>query len=210
MKERPILFRGREVRLILDGRKTMTRRVVRLRAGEIAHEGGDGSLHAVENTTWGDCIERVVHCPYGVPGDLLWVRETCWHREVHHADCLDEYEYCATCEHPNGSTNPADYNTNDGYWRKLPSIFMPRWASRLTLRITSVRVERVREITEEDARAEGCCCSDCWPTMPNPPPDHCGCRSKFANIWDSINAVRGFGWDTNPWVWVVGFERVSQ
>jgi len=199
VKERPILFSAPMVLAILDGRKTMTRRVVKPQPETAC---------MISDSTASLCYPGMLwrKCPYGVPGDLLWVRETCWHREVHHADCLDEYEYCATCAHPNGSTNPADYNTNDGYWRKLPSIFMPRWASRLTLRITSVRVERVQEITEEDARAEGCCCSDCWPTMPNPPPDHCGCRSKFANIWDSINADRGFGWDTNPWVWVVGFE----
>jgi len=204
MKERPILISGPMVRAILAGSQNMTRRVVRLRAGEIAHEGGDGSLHAVSNATWGDCIERVIQCPYGVPGDLLWVRETCWHREVHHADCLDEYEYCATCAHPNGSTNPADYHTNDGYWRKLPSIFMPRWASRLTLRITSIRVERVQDITEEDAWAEG---------FPDPDGTNRGypdrARYWFHALWDSINAERGFGWDANPWVWVVGFEVVQ-
>ena len=205
MKERPIPFRGREVRAILDGRKTMTRRVVKLRAGEIAHDGDDGSLHAVANTTWGDCIERIIHCPYGVPGDLLWVRETCWHREVHHADCLDEYEYCATCEHPNGSTNPADYNTNDGYWRKIPSIFMPRWASRLTLRITSIRVERLQEITEQDAMREGVK-AECVSTQPG----IYSYRAPFVELWDSINAARGFGWDANPLVWVVAFERVQQ
>jgi len=202
VKERPILFSAPMVRAILAGTQTQTRRVVKPQPTSnhgLVFEG-------IALGTFGAVSDGEVTCPCGVPGDMLWVRETCWHREVHHADCLDEYEYCATCAHPNGSTNPADYNTNDGYWRELPSIFMPRWASRLTLRITSVRVERVQEITEEDARAEGCCCSDCWPTMPNPPPDHCGCRSKFANIWDSINADRGFGWDTNPWVWVVGFE----
>ena len=131
---------------------------------------------------------------------------------LYHADCLDEYEYCATCEHPNGSTNPADYNTNDGYWRKLPSIFMPRWASRLTLRITSVRVERVQDITEEDARAEGASRSHQgdrphFSRHPVPNDTH---RLGFVHIWDSINAGRGFGWDANPWVWVIGFEVVPQ
>ena len=204
MKGRPIIFSAPMVRVILDGCKTMTRRVVKLRAGEIAHEGGDGSLHAVANTTWGDCIERIIQCPYGVPGDMLWVRETCWHREVHHADCLDEYEYCATCEHPNGSTNPADYNTNDGYWRKLPSIFMPRWASRLTLWNRSVRVERLQDITEQDAMREGVV------PVPGTEGNSHSYRWPFCLLWDSINAGRGFGWDANPWVWVIGFEVVPQ
>lgn len=130
MKERPILFSGRMVRAILDGRKTMTRRVVRLSAGEIAHEGDDGSLHAVANTTWGDSIERVIRCPYGVPGDMLWVRET-WQQVF--PECGGPVEY------------RADYGEGSyirGGWR--PSIFMPRWASRLTLWNRSVRVERLR------------------------------------------------------------------
>ena len=194
MKERPILFSGPMVRVILDGRKTMTRRVVRLRAGEIAHEGGDGSLHAVENTTWGDCIERVIQCPYGVPGDMLWVRET-WQQVFPECDGPVEYR--------------ADYGAGSyisGGWR--PSIFMPRWASRLTLRITSIRVERVQDITEEDARAEGAPISHQgdrphFSRHPVPNDTH---RLGFVHIWDSINAGRGFGWDANPWVWVIGFD----
>jgi hypothetical protein len=196
MKERPIPFRGREVRAIRDGRKTMTRRVVRLRAGESAHEGGDGSLHAVSNTTWGDCIERVIQSPYGVPGDMLWVRET-W------AENID---------------GDVIYRADNGIaesmidrWR--PSIFMPRWASRLTRRITSIRVERVQEISFADARAEGCdpdfieymqCDNDDACTG-----KHNGEKWHFVRLWDSINADRGFGWDTNPWVWVIGFEHME-
>ena len=189
MKERPIPFRGREVRAILDGSQTMTRRVVRLSAGEIAHEGDDGSLHAVANTTWGDCVERVVHCPYGVPGDLLWVRET-WQQVFPECDGPVEYR--------------ADYGAGSyisGGWR--PSIFMPRWASRLTLRITSVRVERVRDITEEDARAEG------FKDVVGKYARGDEARIWFAELWDIINAKRGFGWDANPWVWVVGVEVVQ-
>ena len=186
MKERPILFSGPMVRAILVGRKTMKRMVVKLRAGEIAHEGGDGSLHAVANTTWGDCIERVIQCPYGVPGDLLWVRET-W------AENID---------------GDVVYRADNGVaesmidrWR--PSIFMPRWASRLTLRITSVRVERVQEIPEADARAEG------FKDVVGKYARGDEARIWFAELWDIINAARGFGWDANPWVWVVGFEVVQ-
>lgn len=203
MKGRPIIFSGPMVRVILDGRKTMTRRVVRLRAGESAHEGDDGSLHAVANTTWGDCIERIIHCPYGVPGDMLWVRETWATTEQagdHPADSVVVHR----------ATDP-DWETMDG-WRWRPSKFMPRWASRLTLRITSIRVELVQDITEEDARAEGA------PRSHQGDRPHCSRhpvpndthRLGFVHIWDSINAGRGFGWDANPWVWVIGFEVVPQ
>lgn len=203
MKERPILFSGPMVRVILDGRKTMTRRVVRLRAGEIAHDGGDGSLHAVANATWGDCIERVIQCPYGEPGDLLWVRETWATTEQSGAHPSDaEMVYRAT---------DPDWETMEG-WQWRSSIFMPRWASRLTLRITSIRVERVQDITEEDARAEGAPISHQgdrphFSRHPVPNDTH---RLGFVHIWDSINAGRGFGWDANPWVWVIGFEVVPQ
>ena len=191
MKERPILFSGPMVRVILDGCKTMTRRVVKLRAGEIAHEGGDGSLHAVANTTWGDCIERVIQCPYGVPGDLLWVRET-WASDVD--GCPAGLSYRADHLDPRG-----DGPANPMRWR--PSIFMPRWASRLTLRIMSVSVERLQEITEEDAMREGVKAE-----FVSTHPRIYSYRAPFAELWDSINAERGFGWDTNPWVWVIGFE----
>jgi hypothetical protein len=192
MKERPIIFSGPMVRAILDGRKTMTRRVVKLRDGEIAHDGDDGSLHAVANTTWCDCIERVIHCPYGVPGDLLWVRETWATTEqagVHPSDAEMLYR----------ATDP-DWETMDG-WRWSPSIFMPRLASRLTLRITSVRVELVQEITEHDAMREGANAESV-----STQPGIYSYRAPFAKLWDSINAKRGFNWDANPLVWVVGFE----
>ena len=190
MKERPILFSGPMVRAILDGRKTMTRRVVRLRAGEIAHEGGDGRLHAVANTTWGDCIERVIQCPYGVPGDMLWVRET-WASDVD--GCPAGLGYRADHLDPRG-----DGPANPMRWR--PSIHMPRWASRLTLEITAVRVERLQDISEADARAEGC---------PAECPDG-NAVDWFSGIWDGINAERGYPWSSNPWVWVIGFERVQR
>ena len=195
MKERPIISSAPMVRAILAGTKTQTRRVVRLRAGESAHEGGDGRLHAVANTTWGCCVERVIQCPYGVPGDLLWVRETWATTEQagdHSADRVVVYR----------ATDP-DWETMEG-WQWRPSIFMPRWASRLTLRITSVRVERVQEIPEADARAEG------FKDVVGKYARGDEARIWFAELWDIINAARGFGWDTNPWVWVIGFERVQR
>ena len=131
-------------------------------------------------------------CPYGVPGDRLWVRETFYSNGM--------------CKNTMSCHYRATYNglfTPDTVpWKWTPSIFMPRWASRITLEITGVRVERVQDISEEDARAEGI-------------PDEYRAghriyyRPRFKTLWDSINAKRGFGWDSNPWVWVVEFKRVG-
>ena len=159
-KERPILFSGPMIRAILENRKCQTRRVVRLRAGEIAHEGDDGSLHAVANTTGGDSIERVIRCPYGVPGDRLWVRETFRVESVGtHVPVKIPYEdvgivYAADGEKRNIHREYPSALSRTCHNNK-PSIFMPRWASRITLEITGVRVERLQEITEADAIAEG-------------------------------------------------------
>jgi hypothetical protein len=134
-------------------------------------------------------------CPYNGPGDRLWVRET-W------AD-----------EHP--FDGQILYRERDEYraperWR--PSIFMPRKYSRILLEVVSVRVERLQEISEEDAREEGIIdggCLSCGGSEPcgcsNPKPD---ARDAFINLWDSINAKRGVGWDVNPLVWVVEFKRI--
>ena len=145
--------------------------------------------------SWGSqpCPERDAHklpslkCPYGAPGDRLWVRET-WDTDG------KTIAYRATT--PETTTDPEPMR-----WR--PSIHMPRWASRLTLAVTSVRVERVQEITEADARAEG---------IEPQRSDYSGEDSnslQFRDLWDSINAARGYGWAVNPWVWVVEFERVQ-
>ena len=203
MTVKPILFNGEMVRAILEGRKTMTRRVVKPQPTfdfptlTMQGVGDDEGLWKLSP------LDKPVRCPYGVPGDLLWVRETWATTEqagVHPSDAEMLYR----------ATDP-DWETWDG-WRWSPSIFMPRWASRLKLRITSIRVERVQDITEEDARAEGAPISHQgdrphFSRHPVPNDTH---RLGFVHIWDSINAGRGFGWDANPWVWVVGFERVSQ
>ena len=210
MKERPILFSGPMVRAILDGRKTMTRRVLKRQP----HEGVDAvewqdhiivGMNVPDQSGFammrGGVIEsEAIRCPYGAPGDRLWVREAHWHREVFHADCLNDYEYCATCERPDGSLDPNDYHNMNGYWRKCPSIHMPRWASRINLEITGVRVERLQDITDADALAEGACHPD--------PRAKDGCyRSAFEGLWESINGAAS--WDANPFVWVVEFRRVD-
>lgn len=172
MSERPILFNGEMVRAILEGRKTQTRRVVK-------------QLDLIQDTdppafrdAYGDWHPTVSRSPYGQPGDRLWVRET-W--SLHDTD------------------NPAyKAGASEGeleYYRWHPSIHMPRKFSRITLEVTGVRVERVQEITPEDAKAEGI--------------EHLYApRNAFANLWNSINAKRGYSWESNPWVWVVDFTRI--
>ncbi len=184
MNEKPILFSAPMVRAIIEGRKTMTRRVVKpqhcfapsMRQGESA---------------WNNC-------PYGQPGDTLWVRET-WAIGDRDNDVL----YAADPSwNVNGVAVPPPVNkgtVHAGNWR--PSIYMPRWASRITLEVTAVRVERLQEITEDDARAEGVALGIDGQTGRLE-----SGGAAFLKLWDSINAERGYGWTVNPWVWVVSFK----
>lgn len=187
-KERPIIFGSEMVKAILEGRKTQTRRVIKPQpaSGVRFSPFVPGQVE--------DGHGRELRCPYAV--DRLWVRET-W-QAVHYTGEQTGYK-----EYP-GEVVQEDYGPKfglvfpgggwDGRWR--PSIFMPRWASRITLEVVSVRVERLQEISDSDARAEGVLCD-------------LNCRRPFMELWDSINAKRGYGWDSNPWVWVIEFERVT-
>lgn len=192
MKERPILFSGPMVRAILDGRKTQTRRVVKGEALRwLSPEVGFAPTFVAnpENSL----------CPYGGPGDRLWVRET---------------HYVESAGYEDGTGRRIFYRASDGdapisLWR--PSIFMPRWASRLTLEVTAVRVERVQDISGEDAKAEGCDASGCWEHDHDP--EDLGCLDSrvptYRALWDSINGKRpGCAWADNPWVWVIAFRRL--
>lgn len=184
MNERPILFSGPMVRAILEGRKTQTRRVMNPQPVDQDENGWYVQVPVTDARAPGMVFyeRKYFHCPYGQPGDQLWVRET--FDDVH-----GSVLYRANPE------DAEDFPPCGGkrcHWK--PSIFMPRWASRITLEIVGVRVERVQEITPDDARAEGV--------------EHLYApRNAFANLWDSINAKRGYGWDSNPWVWVVEFRR---
>ncbi len=170
-KERPILFSGEMVRAILEGRKTQTRRTV--------------------NPSWRGALVKSYCCPYGVPGDRLWVRETFAEGVV---GCEEQAGYSYQADH-------WDKKHGDGpnklHW--IPSIHMPRRASRITLEITGVRVERVQDISEEDASTEGVE----WKNMDDWP------HSKaFKTLWDSL-AKPGAKWEDNPWVWVIEFRRIE-
>ncbi len=194
MKERPILFNDEMVRALLDGRKTQTRRVAKLNAsGRVKLPGSPSNWHCEDP-------DAVLACPYGQPGDRLWVRESFnWSTdelllpsEPHH-HCPERAAWAAqnVVWRADGKRTHPEYGK--ALW--LPSIHMPRWASRILLEITNVRVERVQEISVADAKAEGVC--------------GLSARAEFLMLWESINAKRGFGWDANPWVWVVEFRRIK-
>ena len=224
MKERPILFNGPMVRAILEGRKWNTRRAIKpqptsdFTGSLILSLGYPASNH----WTWagfGDPEDPVYYkCPYGKPGDKLWVRETMVESSIgsdypHYAgykagfpkgyndkydlrfypkaivynDNNEMVEWWALWQHRDKSKNPP---------RTKSSIHMPRWASRITLDITDIRVERLQEISEEDAQAEG------LKLLQG------GIVSEFAVLWDSINGKK-YPWSSNPWVWVIEFKRIN-
>lgn len=210
--KRPILFSGEMVRAILDGRKSMTRRVVK----EIPMLGTPIAWCAAAKAQEPGWVHIVGDyrrfCPYGIPGDRLWVRET-WKLWEDPKDGHDWVLYRAggKMSFPNIEHLDMPRDPFADKWR--PSIFMPRWASRITLEITGVRVERVQDITEGDVREEGITdggCLNCGEHEPcgcdNPQPD---ARDAFIWLWDSINKKRGYGWHVNPWVWVIEFNRVE-
>lgn len=218
MKERPVIFNSEMVRAILDGRKTQTRRV-------IANVGPDNCIPLQKPTKTKDGIYTHVMdapghglCPFGRVGDRLWVRETfailgnedgCpidWEGNLIKGDEKHAARiYKASCwQEPGnyGLWSIPDRDTQyEGAWR--PSIHMPRWASRILLEITGVRVERLNDISHEDAKAEGCCYGRGGgvPDFAVTPADH------FPTLWASIYGVEN--WRANPWVWVIEFRRVE-
>jgi hypothetical protein len=208
MKERPILFSAPMARAILAGSKTQTRRVVQyVNYWHIDRHISDWHLSMPPILADGvatfelqsdvdDTRNVAVRCPYGQPGDLLWVRETWAVRKLQAGYWVEYKADSKNARAPEEVDAFALFTV--GTWR--PSIFMPRWASRLTLRITEVRVERVQDISETDAMDEGVDYRRDFGES---------YRDAFAALWDDINAKRGYGWDVNPWVWVISFEVVQ-
>jgi hypothetical protein len=233
-KERPILFSGPMVRAILDGRKTQTRRVVKC-AGLDPHrdriERWDEDRGAFRPRASDEAVERQfvttfplpTRCPYGAPGDRLWVRETWaaftapeyWSGESDEITCSPA-EMRGDFWHLDRDTSivfRANGLAAPDRWR--PAIHMPRWASRLNLLVTAVRVERLQSITTADIEAEGVlddayhdarehflAASGGEPAV-GPTP-----RSQWVRVWDAINGKRA-PWAANPWVWVVEFRRLG-
>lgn len=186
MKERPILFNAEMVRAVLAGRKTQTRRVIKPQPTHFNYykaPADGGTVHQSPRTQHG----REINCPYGRPGCELWVRET-WRKPEY-----QEYDEAVICEYK-ATHDQAD----ELKWK--PSIHMPRKYSRIQLEVVKVRVERAQDISLEDINNEGVGHTVFI--------DHCNAIRHFANLWDSINKKRGYGWSVNPWVWVVEFRRV--
>ena len=233
MSVHPIIFSGPMVRAILDGRKTMTRRVIPFpnTGAFVLMETGDGGWWPYksmdgESSDDGTGCETPMSCRYGTSGDRLWVKETAviapklWN-DGHDCNARDEEGLPRIVQYL--STNPNRDAANDYKLKASPSIFMPRWASRITLELTSLRVEQLQEITEADARAEGVepnWCGDLkgwnpeehgWINYLQTCEDSDPCwtaKDSFQTLWQSINAKRGFGWDVNPWLWVLTFKVV--
>lgn len=216
MGKRPIIFSGPMVRAILSGTKTATRRPIKPQPHRVSTHterlrglsgettiitvpdgwrwrdlyGSDGGAHFTNNLA--------SYCPYGKPGDTLWVRET------HRFTTGSEDAPLQTVRYRADFCDSQALQAKQFKWR--PSIFMPRWASRITLEVTRVRVERVQDITIDDLRREGVLT----------PEDERKCRASFTGAqfardlwrgrWDAIYKKR-FPFDSNPWVWIVDFAR---
>jgi len=189
MKEHPILFNGEMVRAILDGRKTMTRRVMKCAIWKDIEIPNPAAPYHYGK------VSTARPCPYGQPGDRLWVRETwCPQINIFGIGLEDRVPFYRAAD---GKELPTCHK-----WRA--SFHMPRWASRITLEIVSVRVEQVQEINDTDAKAEGVQAVIGKKIHGWTP--HC---LEFSLLWDSINAKRGYGWGANPWVWVIEFKRME-
>ncbi|WP_065782082.1 hypothetical protein [Klebsiella pneumoniae] len=245
MKERGMIFNSEMVRAILDGRKTQTRRIMKVQPEsnqlglllitDSTKHSDIGKYHWAESNATGNHVRsKLFSSPFGAVGERIWVRET-WATLGNEDGCYVDWEdnlckgdersaariYRASCEQ-----RPGDYGLwsipDDAYWKPhtkehkfegawRPSIHMPRWASRILLEITDVRVERLNAISEEDARAEGIIdggCLNCGE------PEPCGCANPepeatdaFAYLWQSIYGQDN--WNANPWVWVIEFKRVE-
>lgn len=228
-KERPILFSTPMVKSILDGKKPMTRRVVNKlngfsRISQLAKSdtpGYDFCFRDKEMRLHDITKDRVLDlCPYGKPGSRLWVRETWTHSNMPDGpldkDCSIFYraDYFDDPHGLDGEKSPEGKYRN---WKS--SMFMPRGASRINLEITNIKIERLNDISEEDAKKEGADALICdnldqqsflfckglgMPITDKGTPY----RNGFALLWDNINAKKGKGWDTNPWVWAIEFKRI--
>lgn len=220
MKERPILFSAPMVRAILDGTKTQTRRVVKVdttlgRPSFLARRNGRKYARVYMLDTDHDVRDIPEACPYGKPSDCLWVRET-WmdlrgtgveHRPTPDS-ALQRYAYAANT--PPGSCGDEARKAYGLKWR--PSIHMPRAVSRIKLEITGVRIERLQDISEADAIAEGCTQNHngyYWggPHAVSGLKQMATSMFAYQDLWESINGPGS--WDANPWVWVLEFKRLE-
>ncbi len=244
-KERPLSCTDQEIRTLLDGSRTQIRRVVEFSPKLCADFDIAGAGNAYDFMLADDKGSAVflvagdhgytdwVDCPYGMPGDRLWVQETWAHYQTvnnirrhdgaasnqvsdglagYRADGFDSIEDFRTYVRQMSELDLEKVLINGDRWRS--STHMPRWASRITLEVTDVRVERVQDISVKDALDEGMNIDNL-----SCPDELCGgghgcprCEqyavTMFEDLWDGINEKRGFGWDVNPWVWVAACKKV--
>jgi hypothetical protein len=206
VKERPILFSGPMVRAILGGSKTQTRRPV-------MPQPSFNDVIRPEGEIWKGLLANVhCRCPFGQPGDRLWVRETAWYDDCFGGRAF--FENGDVVQKGEGIISKAPHPCSRemfeacGLQKCRPSIHMPRWASRLTLEVTAVRVERISEISERDAQAEGVAFPAPYSGIGGK--THPTCIDAFRVLWDEINGRRtGYTWADNPWVWAIKFRRVD-
>lgn len=215
MKERPIIFSGEMVRAILEGRKTQTRRAMKPQPPSDAETMvplhgclWQPGYYPMQNGLAYPCGGKI-RCPYGVPGDHLWVRETFGYVWPDWCDngLIEDGGIARPitveeCDIVYRATDPDYLWANEEgeectMWK--PSIFMPKNRARIWLGVVSVRAEQLQDITERDACAEGC---PLEPTAPHP-------MAWFRDLWDNLNAKRGYGWDMNPWIWRIAFRRID-
>lgn len=216
MVKRPILFSAPMVRAILAGTKTQTRRVI---SRPLKNPGWTAYRYFGPSTNNPKCISRAIECgpdypddktdqvlcPFGQAGDLLWVREAFAHQ---YRDNIEP-----TCRSPEDVAYRADGLTPDpyvyGHWK--PSIHMPRWASRITLEVTGIRVEKLQDISEADSIAEGVervgdRFKGYLPLVTGEHYDPALAKTSYSQLWESINGLGS--WKADPWVWVVEFKRL--
>lgn len=210
-KERPIIFSAPMVRAILGGRKTQTRRIIkpqpasveRWRHGEPTADtsAGYAVMRDASGKGWADC--GPFQCPYGQPGDRLWVKETTIKVEDHGytGPCYVESDEGRAVLDYGLSPSPDDCTEVEPQdIRKRSAIYMPRNMSRILLEVTAIRVERLQDISPKDAVAEGCTHNH------HKPPGTWNNIIQYQMLWESINGLGS--WDANPWVWVIEFRRI--
>lgn len=219
MKIKPILFNTEMVRANLDGRKNCTRRLVKTRRKDacgfyVTRKKTDGTFAGIYEYDENESVFDNPLEPLYQPGDILYVRETVWQKTGHYLDVdgetkavwCNEFKYVATDEKPETGWNYS--------WVKRPSIHMPKEAARIWLKVTDVRVERLQEITEAGAEAEGAVNNIGMIHAPDNEYDHIHtAKEHFIEIWNSTikKADRDrYGWNASPWVWVIEFEQCEK
>lgn len=205
MRERGILFSGSMVRALMANEKTQTRRVIQPQPMQGASWDDAAKLFVLQ----GSALGVLRNCPYGSLGDLLYVRESV---AIRNQGSYDDAKKPDEHGHRQGwydllykADDPFRTTTADirGYTYR-PSIFMPKWCTRIWLKITGLGVQRLQDISRGDAVAEGVSDTQLYTAHAT------GLWEEFQVLWDTLNAPRGYGWDVNPWVWVVTFQRVER